>query len=568
MAPLFFRAWFFCSAVGLIPAGAIAQTRPDAGVLQQEFERGRVPALPKGGAPERPLAPAAMKPLTGTTITVKAFRFSGNTLLSSEQLAPVVAKFRERSLDFTELQQVTVAVAEAYRAAGWIVRVYFPQQEIQNNIVTLQIIEAVFGEVRFEGQTQGRTAPEHLSRWVGSAQAKGGLLNAEVLDRALLLADDLPGIAVVGRFAEGRNDKETDLVLNFSDTPLFNGEVSADNEGARAIGVGRLTGNLYLNNPLGLGEQLNASLIHAQGTDYGRIALNLPAGNFGYAGWRVGANASYFSYRLIAPEFSALDAHGTYSSLGLEASYPLIRSGLKNLYLGLNYDTKRFDNQSGGAISSRYQIDSYSVGLNANLFDSFGGGGANSASLALVYGNVDLEGSPNQAADAITTQTAGRLYTLRYSLSRQQVLTDALSLHAVLSGQAATRNLDSAEKFYLGGARSVRAYPVSEGGGDEGLLVNLELRARLPQNFTLSALYDWGQVADKHNNDFSGAQTLNAYSLQGVGVSMGWISSFGINLKATWARRIGDNPNPTATGSDQDGSLTRDRLWFTTSMSF
>ena len=229
----FFRAWLFCGVLGLISGGAIAQTRPDAGVLQQGFERGRVPALPKGGAPERPAAPAATKPLTGKTLTVKAFRFSGNTLLSSEQLAPVVARFLERSLDFTELQQVAVAVAEAYRAAGWIVRVYFPQQEIQNNIVTLQIIEAVFGEVRFEGQTQGRTAPEYLSRWIGFAQAKGGLLNAEALDRALLLADDLPGIAVVGRLAEGHKDKETDLVLNYSDEPLFNGDVSADNEGAR-----------------------------------------------------------------------------------------------------------------------------------------------------------------------------------------------------------------------------------------------------------------------------------------------------------------------------------------------
>ena len=124
---------------------------------------------------------------------------------------------------------------------------------------------------------------------------------------------------------------------------------------------------------LGMAEQLTANLIHTQGTDYGRLALTLPAG---YGGWRVGANASTLAYRLIAPEFSALDVRGTSSTVGLEASYPLIRSRLKNLYLGLNYDTKRFDNQSGGATTTRYQIAAFSASLNGNLFDSLGGGGA------------------------------------------------------------------------------------------------------------------------------------------------------------------------------------------------
>lgn len=560
-----FRTGLFCSAIGLIPVCALAQTRPDAGVLQQEFERGRTPALPKRITPERPAEPAAIKSLIGATITVKEFRFAGNTRLSSEQLAPVVARFLGRSLDFNELEQVSVVVAQAYRAAGWIVRVYLPRQEILDGIVTLQILEAVFGGVRFEGETSVRTAPERLSRRIEATQEKGVLLNAEALDRALLLADDLPGIAVTGRLAEGQNEKETDLVLKFADEPLFNGEIGVDNSGGRPTGAERVTGNFYLNSPQGLGEQFIANLIHAQGNDYGRFALTLPVG---YAGWRVGANASTLAYRLIAPEFSALDARGTSSTAGLEASYPLIRSRLRNLYLDLNYDSKRFDNQSSGATTTRYQIDAYSVGLNGNLFDNFGGGGASGASLTMVHGNVDLEGSPNQAADAITTQAAGGFTKLRYALSRQQVLTDFLSLYGALSGQAAAKNLDSAEKFYLGGASGVRAYPASEGGGTVGQLINLELRARLPQNFTLSAFYDWGRVTVNRNNDFTGAPTLNAYSLQGAGVSVGWVARSGLNLRATWARRIGDNPNPTATGNDQDGSLVRDRFWLTASLPF
>lgn len=451
-------------ALGLVSEPTYAQTKPDAGSLQQGIERERRPTLPRTRSPERRVDPAAMDSLTGTTLTVKGFHFSGNTLLSVEQLTPVVAGFLGRVLDFTELSQAAVVVAEAYRAAGWIVRVYLPQQEILDGIVTLQIVEAVFGGTRFDGAPPRRIAPSRLIAGVEAEQAKGAPLNAEALDRAVLLAEDLPGVAVSGSLAEGRDDKETDLVLTVTDEPLADGGISADNTGMRSTGMARLTGNLNLNSPLGLGEQLTASLIHSEGSDYGRLALTLPVG---HEGWRVGATASTLKYRLILDEFAALDARGTFWMAGVEASYPLIRSRVKNLYLGLNYDTKRFDNQSGGATTTQYAIDTVSASLNGTLLDSLGGGGTTTASLTLVQGKTDLDGSPNQAADAATTQVGGRFTKLRYAGSREQVLTDVLSLSGALSGQIASKNLDSAEKFYLGGASGVRAYPNIEGGAPQ-----------------------------------------------------------------------------------------------------
>ena len=451
-------------ALGLGSEPTYAQTKPDAGSLQQGIERERRPTLPRTRSPERRVDPAAMDSLTGTTLTVKGFHFSGNTLLSVEQLTPVVAGFLGRVLDFTELSQAAVVVAEAYRAAGWIVRVYLPQQEILDGIVTLQIVEAVFGGTRFDGAPPRRIAPSRLIAGVEAEQAKGAPLNAEALDRAVLLAEDLPGVAVSGSLAEGRDDKETDLVLTVTDEPLADGGISADNTGMRSTGMARLTGNLNLNSPLGLGEQLTASLIHSEGSDYGRLALTLPVG---HEGWRVGATASTLKYRLILDEFAALDARGIFWMAGVEASYPLIRSRVKNLYLGLNYDTKRFDNQSGGATTTQYAIDTVSASLNGTLLDSLGGGGTTTASLTLVQGKTDLDGSPNQAAVAATTQVGGRFTKLRYAGSREQVLTDVLSLSGALSGQIASKNLDSAEKFYLGGASGVRAYPNIEGGAPQ-----------------------------------------------------------------------------------------------------
>jgi hemolysin activation/secretion protein len=540
------------SLCSLSATSALAQTPPDAGALQQQIERERAVQLPKQIAPDKPVEPAAMKPASGVVITVKQFRFAGNTLLNAEQLAPAVAGYLDRPLDFNQLQAAAAAVADTFRAAGWVVRAYLPAQDIQDGIVTIQVVEAVFGGTQIEGQAQ-RMASSQILRGVDAQQAQGQALNADALDRALLLADDLPGVAVSGALRAGKGEGETDLVLKLADEALLIGNASLDNTGARSTGQERLAANFNLNSPFGIGDQVSANLILSRGSDYVRLGYSVP---IGAQGWRVGANASRLAYELVGSDFSALQAEGASTSVGVEASYPLIRSRLKNLYLLLNVDRKNFDNKALGITSSDYDINNISIGLNGNLFDNLGGGGANSASLVLVKGKVDLgtlEIRENPAVD-------GGFSKFRYGFSRQQVITNQISLLAALTGQETSDDLDSSEKFYLGGAYGVRAYPTNEASGGSGIWANIELRWRLPQGLTLIGFYDHGRV---RNDDGS-----PSYSLKGAGLAAAWQTDSGLNLRGTWARRIGNNPNPAINGDDQDGSLNKNRIWLSASLSF
>lgn len=547
----------------MVSVAALAQTPPDAGSLLQQLDRERPSLLPGKLTPTKPAEPPALKP-GAITVTVKKFHFAGNTLLSSEQLAAAVAPFLERPLDFRQLQAAAVAVANAYREKGWVVRAYLPEQDIRDGIVTIQVVEAVFAGLRFDGRPTRRVARETVARYFARQQT-GQPLNPDALDRALLLADDLPGVIVGGSLQEGSRTGETALAVTLRDEALVVGAIAADNSGSRSTGSERLAANLNLQSPFGFGDLLTAQAVLSEGSNYLRLAATAPVGA---DGWRIGANASYLDYRLVAAEFTALRAKGNSSTAGLEASYPVIRSRLQNLYFSSAFDHKEFDNESAGSTTTRYQLDALTLGLAGNRFDNWGGGGANSGSLDLVAGKLDLDGSPNQAADALTTRTAGDYVKLRYAFSRQQVIRENLSLYAALAGQLASKNLDSAEKFYLGGPYGVRAYPTNEGGGAEGQLFTLELRWRLAEGWSLTGFYDWGHVTVNRKNRFAGAPTLNDYSLQGAGLSVGWQTRFGPSFKATWARRIGDNPNPTATGQDQDGSLTKDRFWLTASLPF
>jgi len=86
----------------------------------------------------------------------------------------------------------------------------------------------------------------------------------------------------------------------------------------------------------------------------------------------------------------------------------------------------------------------------------------------------------------------------------------------------------------------------------------LELRWRINGNWVLSAFHDRGEVSNREGSP--------SYALAGNGLSLAWQTSAGPMLRATLARRAGSNPNPTATGNDQDGSLQPDRLWLSMSL--
>lgn len=544
---------------------ALAQTVPNAGTLLQQIEKDRQPALPGRSTQDVQPPPPPLESLSGPSVTVAHFRFEGNGLLDDAALQPVVAPFLGRPLGFQELQRAALAVSAAYRKAGWIARAYLPRQEIEGGVVTIRVVEARFGGTRLSGPAPTRVDADRIDRFVQAAQPVGAPLNADALDRAILLIDDLPGVSASGNLAAGDRDNETVAVLKLEDEPAVDGTLSVDDTGQRSTGEWRETADLSLNSPLRLGDAATLDAIHARGTNYGRLGYSLPAGG---GGWRVGVDASVLEYRLITADFAALHARGTSETLGLNANYALVRSRYRNLFLSLDYDHKRFDNRANGATTSRYRIDLASASVNGNAFDDWGGGGSTSGSLSIASGWLDLGGSPSEAADAASTRSAGAFNTLRYALNRQQALTGTLALYAAVSGQVASKNLDSSEKFYLGGATGVRAYPTSEAGGSNGQLASLELRARLPANFSATGFLDWGHVTVNAHNDFAGGAVLNTYSLKGAGVAAGWIAPHGLSLKATYAHRIGSNPNPTPSGADQDGTLKKNRFWLTATLTF
>ena len=531
----------------LAPMSLMAQTLPNAGSLLQPLEGNRSTALPKDARKPLLVSPPQLQPADQTQqVLVQSFSTQGNQLLSDAQLQTLLKPYLGKKQSYLSLAQLAAQIAQTYSDAGWVARVYLPEQDVTDGRIVFQIVEAIYGGAQLQGAAPMRLKIDQVLSRLNAHQPVGKPLNTKALDRALLLIQDLPGVSVSASLQEGKDKSETALILKTNDAPALIGDVGLDNAGSRSTGSRRVTLNANFNSPTGRGDLGSANWVHSEGSDYLRLAYSVPVGD---DGWRVGGNVSGFQYRVISPEFAALNANGNTRGVGLEASYPIVRSRQSNLYLQLRADYRHAHNESLAAVQSDYSVESVDATLSGNLFDSWGGGGANSAALGLSSGTV----APHSRDPVPAVHPSGSFAKLHAALSRQQALTNKLSLFAAWSAQATGSQLESSQKFYLGGPIGVRAYPVSEGGGSAGQLANLELRYQMPANVTLAGFLDWGKVK---NND----GTPN-YSLRGRGLTLNWSTPWGPTLKASFARRASANPNSTTTGTDQDGSYIVNRFW-------
>ena len=531
-----------------MPAHA-ASPNVDAGSLLRQTEQELKPQKQAPALQPRKAVPNTAVSPTEATVQIRSFKFSGNTLLNTDQLDSALTTYANRALTLTQLKEAADAITSTYREAGWTVKAYLPKQEIDGGIVTIQIVEAVFGGASLQSATPQRINATRLLNMVEANLVKGKPLHANDLDRTLLLLDDLPGISVAGNLVQGQRDGETNLAIAATDDALLTGNASLDNQGSRATGIERLSVNLNLNSPARVGDLLSLNALKTQGSDYQRLGYTLPVG---YSGLRAGLHASNLNYNVITDEFASLNPHGTASTAGLDITYPLLRSQLRNVNFALSYDDKKFDNTSNNVTAS-YGIKVYNASLSANQIDTWAGGGFTTANLALTSGDKSTE---------------SRYTKLNLSLSRLQSVTDSLSVYASVSAQSTNKNLDSSEKMYLGGATGVRAYPASEAGGSEGNTLTLELRQRLSHNTTLTGFYDYGRIKANHDNNVTSPANPNGYNLQGYGVSLAWQASSSIDIKATLAQRAGSNPAAQANGTDGDGTKKVTRIWLSTGIAF
>ena len=334
-------------ALGLCAASATAvygQSRPNAGTLLDQHLP--APALsPPGGS--RLVLPDAKPVMSGDVpvrITPSAFRFAGNSLFSSEQLAGLLGNLVDQPTDLKGLTAAASTVASYYRSQGYLLtEAYLPEQAFtaSGSTVTIQIIEAKIGRaaVELEGAGQG-VSRAFVDELLATHLKPGDAVTEYALNKPVLLLRDLAGFDAIATVEPGEKLGEANVQLAVKSRGRYaDGSVSLDNHGASAAGAVRAITNVNLNNLLGRGDVVSASgqFSDQPGSNLFRLSYSLPVGGLGT---RVGVTMARLQYAL-GKQFAVLQATGSADVVGLTLSQPLLRGRDTNLYGQASYEEKR-----------------------------------------------------------------------------------------------------------------------------------------------------------------------------------------------------------------------------------
>ena len=577
---MYFKLTTLSAAVVLcLTSQAQAQTliRPDAGsTLQQQgaqpltVPRAAPQVLPQGFAPK-----PALDALPSASVPVKAVTFTGNTVFTSAELAPLIANLVGSTASLTELNNAAGKVRSYYRERGYfLAQAYLPRQDVTAGTIEITVLEAYVGKVKATSKPATRLK-ETVAQSVLNANLKpDSVITESSLERPLLILSDMPGVAVKSSLGSGNAIGTADIDVEVSNTSagFVTGSIDADNHGSTFTGAYRLGANLVINNATGYGDKLTArAQIALENTrsNLARIAWQTP---LGYYGTQVGVSYTKLNYLLIK-DFAALQAEGDASIASAFIAHPIVRSRGFNLNAQLGYDSKRLEDRVLSVASTETRsINNTRIGLQGDWRDSLAGGGLNIFSLGLTNGKLSI----NQAAVAAADQapgganTQGAFSKTNVDLLRLQTVTNEFSLLGSLNAQFASRNLPSAEKMSLGGPNGgsgVRAYPVGEASGDQGYVGTFEARYTNPAwsianaATTVSAFYDYGSITISKNPLPGLASNNNNRSLKGAGFGVTLAKDGDFSLKAALAWRLGNNK--PLSGADR-----MPRFWLQASKAF
>ena len=422
----------------------------------------------------------APKDAAALSFTFKELNFEGNAALTSEQLATLWAHKVGDTVTIEEVFALANAITKRYADAGYALCFgVVPEQDIKDGKVKIVVVEGFVSDHSF-GVAQPRAralnaVDAQLSQIKGSKP-----LRADVLERNILLMDDLPGWSVGSVLSASRTVVGgSDLSLEFTRDP-DSFDVSWNNflpsaldrqvVGASWSGYGHLDG----------ADELSLGYYHSpNGNAY--QSFNAAASTLiGTDGERLGVTFSQSDSRPTDPLLVPLEYKGRSRNVRLTFSKPLIRSRSSTLlaeaYLGAQ------DSQSSMTTGTPTRDAIRTVGASLTYDFARPDQSSNLVRLNLEQGLDWLGAQGNSRANGSTTFTVASLDFTR-TAPLASLGSGALSYSFAAQGQYSLGDpLLSAVESSFGGRQFGRFFDSGSMSGEQALFGSFELRYALPRS--------------------------------------------------------------------------------------
>lgn len=465
-----------------------------------------------------------------TPIFIHLVTIEGSTMFTTQQLYPLIQHLENKNNTLAELQQATQKITYYYRQHGYLLaRAYLPKQQLDQGVLKIQILEGRLAKVNIDNHSKVRSSViQNYLDHIPLNQA----LKEDKANKALLLISDLPSVGAVQASLEaGQQTGQTNLNIGLQGDKIFGGRVGLDNAGSSYTGQYRLSTYLEANSVLGYGEKLSAQFLTSnKHLLSGGLSAQMPISAQGLI---LGANVSRTQYSL-GEQFAVLDAKGTSDNYMLNLMYPIIRQQDLNLNIKTNFEYRKlWDEIAATDTETKKNAKVARLQFNLTQRDSLGfsqqKGGFNQFEFIVSMGDLTIKSPSALNIDQHSAKTNGSFQKYEMSLSRQQALTQRLSAQVRIYGQLASKNLDSSEKFNF---NSMRAYPSSEGLGDEGWGTSLNLYYQILSNLSVSLFKDLGETK-QNKNKYIAEKNSRYLASTGIGLFGGY-KQFDCNATLAW----------------------------------
>jgi hemolysin activation/secretion protein len=460
-------------------------------------------------------APGAAIP--GAVIVNSVF-VEGATAFPAEQLRAAAGAL-SGTVPLTRIEAARAAILARYREAGFVFTAVDAIAE-RDGTLRLVVTEAEIVDVRLDGDIgpAGAQVLRFLRTVLGQRP-----VDIATLERALLLAQDVPGVSVRTLLRPaGTAPGALDLVALVTRQPI-SGYATADNRGYRLTGPEQGIASIQFDSFTALGERTELTVFGASGRTqlFGQLSN---AFFVGASGLRVRLYAGRGEAR-PSGALRALGYEGETTVAGGAVLYPLIRQRSRTLMLSAAFDAidSRIDvDDVNGAARrlSRDQLRVVRLAADWSSFDVLLGAArpaTNVASIRLSQGIAGLGATRRGSAELSRAGAEVDFSALSFLLSRTQAVfspwQDAtVAVQLTLGGQWSNDVLPASEKFYLGGTRLGRGFFAGEVTGDRALAGGIELQ--LQQRWeaavfgtsvrvdpTFYAFYDLGETWENQDED-------------------------------------------------------------------
>jgi hemolysin activation/secretion protein len=521
--------------------GAHAQTTgPSAADVQRSIEQNKpdLNRIAPKRAPKQPAAPATTDQgfarLNAVQVNSPIYQNELMAYWMSEINKPVPAQ---------KLADFKAFAWELFQSKGYLAYITTSAQPTpEGSVLTVNVAFPTVGKVSVvtvDGN-KGKEFADEVARRFSAIYKTGTPVDVQGFENQLnAAAYDLPvDLEVSMRQVDAT---VVDVVINLSpvDSTLgkvLGGVVQLNNYGLPQFGRNQLLGNVRVAGFTPLSE-MQLTTQQSRGVGYYRADYMAPI---------VGTGLRWHTYATeVRSNAINADVRGLSNEVGAGLSKLLSTDRDGRWLAGVAGSARKTQNWNSGAETADRADHQVRFKLRAESskgwVDNFNN------ELTFFTGRMNLDrNAADQAADADPSVGGNRVAGAYQKIEMNGGLSHVLDKDRTLTGairwraQAASKNLDTYNRFSLGGTNGMRAYTSLDGVGDQGAQMSFDITHQVVPDVYGSLFYDWGIVKNSRN-PLPTATDTGYYTLQGVGWEVGGKIE-DVNWSLSVAHAIGKTP--------------------------